>query len=260
MTEVTKFTILLLVAVTLIILLLIAGPLPQPQWYHNFADKRMVWLIPNFYNVVTNGIFLIVGIIGVFYLKSPVASKKLCFKTPQEKWFYFIFFLATLFVSVGSSYYHWQPENATLVYDRLPMTIAFMSLFTAIIAERINRRAGLILLPICTVLGLATIFYWQVTQDLRPYIFVQFYPMLAIPLMLLMYRPSYSGVSWLWFALLLYFLAKVTETFDGYLYHLTAETISGHSLKHILAGFSCWFVLLYLQKRHLMRLDVDSNF
>ncbi|MEJ7830980.1 MAG: hypothetical protein WKF91_22430, partial [Segetibacter sp.] len=32
-----------------------------------------------------------------------------------------------LLLTFGSGYYHWQPNNETLVYDQIPITIVLMS-------------------------------------------------------------------------------------------------------------------------------------
>ena len=39
-------------------------------------------------------------------------------------------------------YYHWKPTNATLVWDRLPMTLAFMTVFAIMIDERLGAGIG----------------------------------------------------------------------------------------------------------------------
>ena len=68
------------------------------------------------------------------------------------------------------------------------MTVAFMGLFASTIGERIDFRAGLWLLWPLVWLGLASVYSWHTSEqrgagDLRLYYFVQFYPMVAIPLM-----------------------------------------------------------------------------
>jgi hypothetical protein len=47
------------------LLLFIVPPIAQPQWYHDFADQRLLLGIPNFWNVICNLPFLIVGGRGV---------------------------------------------------------------------------------------------------------------------------------------------------------------------------------------------------
>ena len=46
----------------------------------------------------------------------------------------------------GSSYYQWNPNDNTLFWDRLPMTLCFMAIFAAALEERANARAGAVLL------------------------------------------------------------------------------------------------------------------
>ena len=121
--------------------------IPQDPSYHNFADQRALLGVPNFLNVVSNLPFLAVGIAGLLFLARPVFGE--CFLAQSERPAYLTFFLGIALTSFGSAYYHLAPSNERLVWDRLPMSIAFMSLLAAIIGERIDAKAGVIsLLPL----------------------------------------------------------------------------------------------------------------
>src|SRR6185312_12923546 len=101
-------------------------PVAQPLSYHHFADTRTISGIPNFFNVLTNFPFLITGAIGLFTVaKSSVR--------PEIRATYALLFAGVLITAFGSAYYHWRPSNDTLVWDRIPMTIVFMSLLSATI-------------------------------------------------------------------------------------------------------------------------------
>jgi hypothetical protein len=134
------------------------------------------------------------------------------------------------------------------------MTLGFMSLFAAMIAERVDLRVGLWLLGPLLLAGLGSVLYWHWTElagagDLRPYAAVQFFPIVAIPLMLLLFPPRYTGGGAIVIALVWYGLAKLFEEFDGPIYELTRHIISGHSLKHLAAAASAWWLLRMLQRR-----------
>jgi hypothetical protein len=166
---------------------------------------------------------------------------------------YFTFFAALIAIAPGSAYYHWLPDNQSLVWDRLPMTLAFMSFFTIILGERISYRfAKLMFLPLL-VAGFSSLVYWSFSElagsgDLRPYALVQFLPMLMIPLILLMFRSNFTRDRDIWLFLVCYLLAKVFETFDEQIFQ-SLSIISGHSLKHIAAGVGCLVYLRYLYCR-----------
>jgi hypothetical protein len=129
------------------------APVPQPLAYHRFADPCS-WLgIPNFGNVVSNLPFALVGILGIVFLVRSGRS----FTHPKERWPYSFVFLGLILTSFGSSHYHLAPDNARLVWDRLPMTIVFTSLVAAMNAERISVRLGLYLLPVLLALGIASV-------------------------------------------------------------------------------------------------------
>ena len=168
-----------------------------------------------------------------------------------------VFFIGAFLVGFGSGYYHWEPNNQTLVWDRLPMTIAFMSFFSVVIMEHMNEKRGLQLLPILLILGAASAFYWDHTEtlgngDLRPYALVQFLPMMLIPLMFWLLPARYSGLKYLGYGLFWYVLAKVLEHFDRGIFAMTGEVVSGHTLKHISASVGVLMMVLYVKKRRTL--------
>jgi hypothetical protein len=233
-----KFKLWLLLGLTALAvgLVLALHPVPQALEYHNFADQRMLWGIPNCLNVLSNFPFVVVGFIGL------VAVQRARVAVPVA-WMYGTLFIGVLLTGFGSAYYHWRPDNNTLVWDRIPMTLVFMSLLAATVAELVSRRLGLWLFVPLLLLGVWSVLYWHWTElhghgDLRWYGLVQFYPVLFIPLLLwLYYVPAYNRaiVSLVW-VVLWYLMAKGAEALDRQIYE--AIGVSGHTLKHLAAAMS----------------------
>jgi hypothetical protein len=221
--------------------MLMVQPFGQSAEYHNFADKRSFFGIPNFLDVASNLAFLIVGVAGL----------RICLRNNlgrlRNAWI--VLFAGVALVSVGSAYYHLNPNNQTLVWDRLPMTIGFMGLFAALSGEYVSERLGAFLLVPATLLGLSSVLYWHWFDDLRFYIWVQLIPLLTIPVVMVLYRAKYSRGWMLLAALGCYALAKTTELADRQIFALSQDLISGHTIKHLLSALGCLFILLMLQKR-----------
>ena len=152
-------------------------------------------------------------------------------------------------MSVGSSYYHWNPRDATLVWDRLSITITFMGLFVAVLAEHLNARLARVLLVPMLLLGLGSVLYWRASGDLRFYLWVQLIALLAIPLIIVLFRAGYTRRWLLLAALGWHALAKVSELYDREFFALTGNLFSGHSFKHILAAMACFTILWMLRTR-----------
>lgn len=210
--------------------------IPQDPGYHEFADRNALFGIPNFWNVASNLPFLFVGLVGLAW------RSRLHAQAQQTQ--YMVFCIGVALVGFGSAYYHWAPSTPTLVWDRLPMTVAFMALFSAVIQDRVSERLGRILLWPLVIAGVATIAWWYWSElagcgDLRPYAVVQFLPMLLIPLMLLLFSGRSLRDAWLWATLSAYVLAKVAEYFDAAIYGVSGF-LSGHSIKHLLAALAVW--------------------
>src|SRR5688572_14775950 len=98
---------------------LLTPPFAQPLWYHDFADQRCLCGIPHALNVVSNLPFLIVGLWGLGFLLGPKAASGRAFQDPRECRAYLVFFAALALTGVGSAYYHADPTNDRLLWDRL---------------------------------------------------------------------------------------------------------------------------------------------
>jgi hypothetical protein len=229
----------------------LAPRVAQPQAYHNFADHR-AWLgIPNFGDVISNLAFALAGAWGLIFLCRKSEHPR--FIDPRERWAYVFVFLGLLLTAFGSSYYHLAPDNARLVWDRLPMTLAFMGLVSAMISERLSVPAGSYLLPVLLLVGAGSVVLWWYSEargagDLRAYVAVQVYAVLILPVLLLV-PPRYTRSLDFAVVFAFYVLAKIFETTDRQIFSLDQHVISGHTLKHLAAGAAGFWILRMLQKR-----------
>ncbi|KAL0422283.1 UNVERIFIED_CONTAM: hypothetical protein Slati_3251200 [Sesamum latifolium] len=234
--------------VCFVVLMLVTPAIPQSQEYHDFADQREFFGIPNTLNVISNFPFFIVGLIGLVlcYYKNYF---KLSLQGELCGWTFF--FIGVAAVAFGSSYYHLKPNDARLVWDRLPMTVAFTSIIAIFIIERVDERKGTLSIIPLLLAGAVSILYWRFFDDLRPYALVQFVPCIAIPVMAILLPPMYThSTYWLW-AAGFYLLAKIEEAVDKPIYSLTHHIVSGHTLKHLCAAMVPVFLTLMLAKREV---------
>jgi len=217
-------TLAALAGISLLVMLLLP-PVHQNENYHRFADQRTLLGIPNFWNVVSNLAFVIAAVVGARALSSAEA-----FIQPWERTAYGLFLAGVALTALGSGYYHLRPNTTTLLWDRLPMTIVFMTLLATVIAERLSMSAGRLLLYPLLACGALSVAYWKLSGDLRWYGLVQFVPMLALPVLLLGFPPRYSHAGGLWGCLGLYMLAKIAELLDKPIGRIVAT--GGHPWKH----------------------------
>ncbi len=239
----------LLGAVAIVVVAVFLFPaIPQNEAYHNFADQRALLGIPNCLNVVSNMFFLVVGLWGIRFVWHGAGLFD-----PRKRWPYLVFFVGVALTAFGSSWYHLHPDDHTLVWDRLPMTIGFMALVAAMIAERISVKLGLWLLAPLVALGAASVVYWDITQshghgDLRPYALAQFGSLIVVVLLITLFPPRYTRTFDFGIALALYVLAKILEATDGSIFAV-GGIVSGHTLKHIAAALSTYWILRMLRLR-----------
>jgi hypothetical protein len=227
-----RIKIRLLIALTVVVVVGVTsrGAIPQKEAYHNFCDNRTWVGIPNFANVFSNLAFCVVGVAGLFRVPRSGTSRSL-------KHIYYVVFSGIVLTGLGSGLYHLRPTDRTLVFDRLPITIVFMSMVAASMEEGIGSQAGRRALWPLVGTGLLSVWWWHYSGDLRLYILAQYYPMLLIPAVLLLFKNPITRRGWnaLLFCFGLYALAKVVEFQDCQIYDLSGW-ISGHTLKHLLAA------------------------
>jgi len=222
---------------------------PQPPDYHQFADQRHALGVDNFLDVVSNGAFLLAGVAGLVI----VLGGRTRFEHPVERWPWLVFFVGVLLTAAGSGYYHLSPDNESLFWDRLPMTIAFMGLVSAQIVDRVNVRAGMLLLVPLLLVGMGSVVYWIVTErrgegNVLPYALLQGYAVFVLLLMAIMNPSRYTRASDLYFIFGWYVLAKVLESFDARVLAYS-QLVSGHTLKHVAAAVGAIVVCRMLMKR-----------
>jgi len=207
-----------------------AWPLAQVASYHHFADQRPLGPIPNAADVLSNLVILIAAIACLGWVRRPDSRESPKFPGMA---------VATgglLLTAFGSAYYHWSPSDATLVWDRMPMTIVFAGILAMLWTSTTGKRVGWAPVLILVAVSLGTIAYWLAFDSLWPYGILQFGGLAAIVGMTVSRRMN-SLPGWT-MLIVFYVAAKVFETLDWQVWELTHHTIAGHALKHVCSGLA----------------------
>jgi len=232
---VTRVRIAIGVGIAAAIVLLFIPAIPQPQEYHRFADGR-AWLgIPNFGDVASNLPFAVAGIAGLVLLLVRRAT------WDAVTFLFAAHFASQILIAFGSGYYHWAPDDAGLFWDRLSLSVVLMTALSIAIADRIGERAGALACVPAVVVGALSVVCWKASGDLRAWGLVQFYSMAAIALAAFVPGRFVRNADWLivvaWYA-----AAKACEFLDAPIFAATG-VISGHTLKHLLAGGGAFWLV-----------------
>lgn len=229
----------IVVMILLVSVMWMHGPIAQPAHYHEFADARVVWNIANAMDVLSNVGFLLVGVWALFALLPSLFRRSVNAVTVA----YFLFAVSIFATAFASAYYHLAPDNARLFWDRLPIALACASLLAAVRLDTVQSRwrAGCELALWMTA-AWWSVWWWQSTADLRPYLALQVMAIVLIPLWQYLNNAPASQRSAFAWAIVLYVLAKVCELADAtILSHLV--WVSGHSLKHVLSAMAAGVIL-----------------
>jgi hypothetical protein len=247
----TRLWLVLGITSLIVAAVFVAPAMPLDPDYHSFADRRTIFGIPNALNVLSNIAFVIAGLWGVSLLVKPQSA--ISFSDKRERFPYLVFFLGVFLSGIGSAFYHLAPSDERLLYDLLPMTIAFTSILAAVIVDRVNAQLGLKLLAPLLMIGVASVLYWSFTADhgagdLRFYLLVKYYPLVGSLLLILLFTSRYTETNSLLIAFGLCLLAALCQILDQQIYDRN-PFVSGHTLKHFLAGLASYWILRMLLRR-----------
>jgi hypothetical protein len=218
------------------------GPFEQDPVYHLFADTRLCLGIPRAGDVLTNLSIMAAGLAGVVLWPR---AKLLAEERPA----YAVLVTAMIATALGSAYYHWLPSDARLIWDRLPMALFLGALLALVMSDRVDpafARAGLI--PFC-ILAAGSVLWWWASGDLWLYLVVRIGAGAMMAMMILLRKGRYTGAWWLLGALALDLTMTAAERYDYELYAATGELLSGHNIKHLLAGGVLGCVLAWMVRR-----------
>lgn len=236
--------VLALAGIVLAVLAFALPPVAQPQAYHGFADARG-WLgVPNFGDVMSNLAFLLVGVLGLSAMREPRVQAMGKINVHA----YALTFAGLALTAFGSAYYHWAPSDARLVWDRLPMTLVFMPLLAATLAERLCWRSDLPLLGL-SLLGVGCVVYWSITGNLLPYFVAEGGSILLLLLAVALLPTRWSGRAQLFAVLGTYLVAFACEQGDKPVFQATGGTVSGHTIKHLVAALAFYLLLRMLRRQ-----------
>ena len=227
-----RILFLALVAAGAAVLLLALPAIRQGPRYYIFPDDRTILGIPYFWNVVSNLPFALVGAVGLAALAKRPAPLRPAFAA---------FFAGVFLTTFGSAWYHLAPSAGRLLFDRLPMTIAFAGAFALTLGDRMSPRlAEPRWLAAMIAVAAGSALTWYATGDLRPYVFVQGTLLLLVPLMVALFPGRHLDGTRIAAALALYLVAKVLEKYDDQIYDALGHIMNGHALKHLAAAWACW--------------------
>lgn len=230
----------LLLGVAALLALALFGPvLPASAHQHTLADQRALWGIPCALDVLSNLPFAIAGLWGLVALRR-VAPGML---DAPSRALASLFFAGLVCTAAGSALYHWQPQDAGLLWDRLGMVLPFAGLLGLAGASRVSARAGAAAAGTVLLAGPLAVLWWSHSGNLLPWAVVQLGGMLVVLALACLPRRDGALALHLGAVMALYALAKLFEAADHAVFEATGQAVSGHSLKHVLAAAAAWPVL-----------------
>jgi hypothetical protein len=221
------------------------GPIAQFANYHDFADQRTVLAVPHAFDVLSNAGFAIVALWGWRVVLR------------GRSYGYALFVASLLLTAIGSSFYHLEPNDTRLVWDRLPIALACAGLLGAVRAESRGHQNDAAETIALAAAAAASVYWWDISGDLRPYLLLQALPLVLIPLWQWIYRAPRERRIAFAAAIGLYVLAKVAELNDGAIF-AALGVVSGHTVKHVLATLASAIVVYELNGRVIFALWRDA--
>jgi len=164
-----------------------------------------------------------------------------------------VFFSGVLIQGVVSIWFHIEPNATRLIWDQFPMTFVFMGVFGTLIGDRIQSHTMKAYGPLLFLASVSAGWWiWTIVNgdgfDLRPYLFAQFFPLLAMLIVLIFFPGRYTHEKDYWKALLFYSCSEFFGAYDRQTFDIL-KIISGETIEHILVAGGVWQLLLMFQNR-----------
>jgi hypothetical protein len=240
----------LLAGVVVLLMLVLFGPhVASPPHAHDFADQRAWGVVPCALDVLSNVPFALWGLAGwgLLLFRRGAASSHIQIDG-SSLGLALLFFTGLFLTAAASAWYHWHLTDAGLAIDRLGMVVAFAGVVGLAADDRVSGRAGIALALVTLGLGTASVLAWLASGNLLAWAVIQFGGMaLVLALAVLRPRPGSLGVRWVQL-IAIYAVAKLLEVADHAVFELTAQAVSGHSLKHVVASCAAWPVIVALAR------------
>tara|TARA_B100001996_G_scaffold363768_1_gene332290 strand:- start:39 stop:803 length:765 start_codon:yes stop_codon:yes gene_type:complete len=233
--------------ISLIIIAIAYGKIEQDQSYHAFADSRTFFGIQNSLDVISNLAILFPGILGLaLHIRRRGVFE---YRGKIESLIHYHLFAGMLVTFLGSVLYHLDPNDSTLLLDRVGMAIVIASYCSLLVCDFISiKLANSLHFPLI-VLGISTLFYWVLIDDLRAYFIFKHQPLILILILLMYGKKSYDKSQYYLWSMTFVLLATLVENLDTEIYEAIG-IISGHTLKHIFAGISLWWIYKMIADRN----------
>ena len=219
---------------------------------HPFVDARPLWGIPNAIDVLSNAPIALAGLLGLWALRGRVlpGATRAALR---------MLFVGLLFTGAGSAWYHWGPDAAGLVADRLGMAVTFAGALALAVAERVGQAPARPTLWVAFMAAVLSAVLPFTHGNVLPWAVVQFGGV-ALMVWAAWQRPAPGAMGVRIGALIAWYaLAKVLELGDAAVFHATGEWVSGHSLKHLAAALAAWPVLSALRAQPLRQNAAGSG-
>lgn len=224
--------------------LLMPGMAQSPH-FHAFADQRSWAGLPNAADVLSNLGFVLGGLTGFVALW----RADVCRINGTARALCALFFLGLLCTSAGSSFYHWAPHNASLVWDRLGMSVAFAGLLGLAVQTRIDDISARVAAVVMLLAAPISVAVWAQTSNVLPWVLVQAGGMLIVLWLAFVAPRRHALPVELGWVIALYAVAKLLEMSDSDVFDVTGHAFSGHSLKHWVAAAAALPVIRALHLR-----------
>jgi hypothetical protein len=219
------------------------GPIAQDQHFHAFADTSLFG-IAHFGNVASNAAYLMVGVAGMCRLARVGIAVPAETALTLRAWF-----IGFILVAAGSAWYHADPSDASLVWDRAAMTVVFAAATAIYVADRISGRAGLLLLAALVALGLASQLYWHASGDLRAYRFAELLPFALVPAICMLFPGRLTTFRHAAAVIGVFAAATLCEHFDVEIADLLGGATTGHTIKHLISAGAGGLMIAMIGRR-----------
>ena len=213
-----------------LVLLLVGGVLSLPSMsitpdYHQHAGQVSYWIIPAFTQCLASLGLVGVGVFGLIKHTRYTLSADLITGL-------ITFLIALILSGLGTIIYHWSPQNQTLLFKLVPVSLLCMGLSFILLVSQSRLNQWGIYYGGMMLYGLFSPIYGVYTHQMQTYYVTQILP-IALMILLIARVWSFSYTTSLIYGVFFLMIGKLSEVGDHLIYQWTTQWIDGLSCAYL---------------------------
>ena len=227
--------------------------IPLTIQHHQFASQVSYWGIPAFTLIFSSLCLVSVGVFGLIKHTRYTLNTDLITGL-------ITFLIALILSGIGSAIYHWNPQDQTILFKQIPISILCMGLSFSLLVSQSKLASWGWFYGLMMAYAILSPIYGIYAHQVQIYYATQFFP-IALMILLIARIWSSSYTTSLIYGVIFLVLGKGAEISDHEIYQWTTQWVDGQmcaNLLYALGYFKAFQFFSQMRPRELLVEDMSG--